>query len=317
MLVCGYANLFQSMPRSVGTVGGALLLFLAAVQPSPARAQDITPSHVFQVIENINAELAGMHEANASQPKVDESAPALTPRFPRHVVQKAREVLLKVELLRTLNGLPENPVPPFPVTEITPGNVKMIVDQALTDLLDLRAKFNVTKPVTTTPLVMGKTPADNYANLQKASDSLDGLGIPKIVPNDVYRLALVMVDDLEKIRAARGKTDPVDAPAGATGKKPLDTYNQAFAVLEKLKSKVETDPSIKLVGGIVLPNRRTGAITPSHVADVENNLLAELGSIKFAVGATSPSVLPPEPQGKTPSETYDILTKALALAEAL
>ena len=317
MLIRKYADLFQKMPQSVGAVAGAILLALSVSQPSQAIAQDITPSHVFQVIQNINAELAAMHEANASQPLVDQNAPALTPRAPRHVVQKAREVLLKVEVLRTLNGLPERPVPPFPVAEITPSHVKVLVDQALTDLLDLRAKFNVTKPISAVPLVMGKTPTDNYIDLQKASESLDGLGIPKIVPNDVYRLALVMVDDLEKIRAARGKTDTVEAPTGATGKKPLDTYNQAFAVLEQLKSKVEGDPSIKLAGGIVLPNRRTGTITPAHVADLENNLLAELGSLKFAVGVTSPSLLPPEPQGKNPSDTYDILTKALALATSL
>ena len=317
MFMRKYAELFQKTPRSIRVATSFILLVMASTQPNQANAQSITPSHVFQVIENINAELAAMHEANSSQPSVDQNAPTLTPRAPRHVVQKAREVLLKVELLRTLNGLPEHPVPPFPVAEITPGHVKVLVDQALADLLDLRANFNVTKPVSAVPLVMGKTPTDNYADLQKASESLDGLGIPKIVPNDVYRLALVMVDDLEKIRAARGKTDVIEAPTGATGKKPLDTYNQAFAVLEQLKSKIEADPSIKLAGGIVLPNRRTGAIIPAHVADLENNLLAELGSLKFAFGVTSPSLLPPEPQGKNPSDTYDILTKALALATSL
>jgi hypothetical protein len=317
MVKRGGTGVFQKASQSVAAICGAILFVLATVQPGAVRAQDITPSDVYRSIENINAELAALHEANGSQPLVDQNTPPLTPRFPRHVVQKAREVLLKIELLRVLNGLPENPVPPFPVTEITPANVKAIVDQAHADLLDLRSKFNVTRPVADTPPVTGKSPTDNYAGLQQASSSLDGLGIPKIVPNDVYRLAQVVVDDLEKIRAARGKTDAIDVPTGATGKKPLDTYNRTFEVLEKLKAKVEADPSIKLPGGIVLPNRRTGALTPAHVADLENNLLAELGSVKFAVGVTSPSVLPPAPQGKTPSDTYDILTRALTLVESL
>lgn len=303
-------------PSVVGMCGGAMLAVGSILISAPAVAQ-ITPSHVYQVVDTINAELAAMHEANASTPKVDEGAPALTPRNPRHVIQKAREVLQKIEVLRSLNGLPENPVPPFPVAELTAGNVKALVDVAYKELVELRPVFKVTKVVPQAPLPTDKTPTDNYAHLQKASDALDGLGIPKTVPNDVFRLALMIADDLEKVRAARGKTGPVEAATGATGKKPLDVYNRTFDILEQLKAKVESDPALKIPAGVILPNRRSGAVTPTQALDLENNLLAELGSIKFVVGATSPTVMPPPPQGKTPSDTYDVLTRALALAQSL
>ncbi|CAK0748589.1 conserved hypothetical protein [Gammaproteobacteria bacterium] len=314
------ANLFRriiyrSFPSAV--FGGALLIIAGAITPIPAGADEITPSHTFQAADNINAELAAIHEANSSQPVTDEGAPVLTQRYPRHVFQKAREVLIKTELLRSLNGLSENSVPVFPVTEITPANVKKMLDTVYQDLIELRPVFKVTKTIAPAPLIPGKVPTDVYGNLQKASNSLDGLGIPKTVPNDVYRLGLMIIDDLEKIRTARGKTDPITAPSGATGKKPLDTYNRTFDILEALKTKVETDPALKITGGIVLPNRRMGAITPSYVLDIENNVLAELSAIKAAVGVSSPTVLPPQPQGKTPSDTYDILSKALAQVGSL
>ncbi|CAK0752438.1 conserved hypothetical protein [Gammaproteobacteria bacterium] len=294
-----------------------LLIIAGGVLSAPTVADEITPAHTFQAADNINAELAAMHEANSSQPVIDEGFPALTPRYPRHVFQKAREVLIKVEMLRSLNGLSENPVPVFPVTEIKPANVLKMLDTALQDLTELRPIFKVTKKIAPAPLLPGKVPTDVYGNLQKASNSLDGLGIPKTVPNDVYRLALMIVDDLEKIRAARGKTDPVNATTGTTGKKPLDTYNRTFEILEALKAKVEIDPALKITGGIVLPNRRTGAITPSYVLDLENNVLAELSAIKAVTSISSPTVLPPPPQGKTPSDTYDLLTKALTMIGSL
>ncbi|CAK0777243.1 conserved hypothetical protein [Gammaproteobacteria bacterium] len=302
---------------SAAIFGGALLITVGAITSVPVGAEEITPSHTFQAADNINAELAAMHEANSSQPVADEGAPALTPRYPRHVFQKTREVLIKIELLRSLNGLSENPVPVFPVAEITPANVKKMLDTAYQDLTELRSIFKVTKTIAPAPLIPGKTPTDVYGNLQKASNSLDGLGIPKTVPNDVYRLGLMIVDDLEKIRTTRGKTDPINAPTGATGKKPLDTYNRTFEILEALKTKVENDPALKITGGIVLPNRRTGAITPGYVLDIENNVLAELSAIKAVVGIVSPTALPPPPQGKTPSDTYDILNKALAQVGSL
>jgi hypothetical protein len=292
-------------------------ILLAMVVSAPAGADEITPSHVYQVVDNINAELAAMHTANLSQPVVDEGAPPLTPRNPRHVIQKAREVLLKIETLRGINGLSEDPVPPLPVTEIKPADVKKMVDTAYQELIALRPVFKITKTISPASLQTGKVPTDVYDNLQKASNSLDGLGIPRIVPNDVYRLALMMVDDLEKIRAARGKTDPINAPSDSSGKKPLDVYNHVFEVLETLKTKVETDPSLKVPGGIVLPNHRSGRIVPAHVLDLENNVLAELSSIKAFIGVTTPTVLPPKPQGKTPSKVYDEVNKALALAQSL
>lgn len=307
-----------SAPRTLSVVkifAGAALLAVAFAG-TPAVAQ-ITPSHVYQVVDTINAELAAMHQANASQPRFDDSAPVLTPRRPRHVVQKAREVLLKVQMLRVLNGLPENPVPDYPTRELTPSDSKLMVDAILRDLRDLRAKFNVAGEPAPAALQSDRTPTDVYANLQKASDQLDGLGIPKTVPNDVYRLAIMIVDDLEKIRTVRGKTTPIPVPADVPGKKPLDTYSRVFEILESLKAKVDADPSLKLADGVVLPNRRTGAINPSHVLDLENNLLAELGALKVGLGIASTTVLPKPQEGKTPTHTYSLLSQALLQVNSL
>ncbi len=123
---------------------------------SSASAQNITPSHVYQVVDNVNGELALMHEANGSKAKADKKAPALTKRRPRHVIQKAREVFLKVQELRKINGLSVNQVPTFPVREVRPADVKEIVAAVLKSVRDLRPKFKITKPSPSIALASGK-----------------------------------------------------------------------------------------------------------------------------------------------------------------
>ena len=98
---------------------------------------------------------------------------------------------------------------------------------------------------------------------------------------------------------------------------PADAYGMAFLVLSRLQEKVETTPGLGARGGIVLPNRRTGVLTPAHVLDLENNLLAELGTIKALVGITTRAVVPPLIHGRTPSDTVDLLVRALELVNAL
>jgi hypothetical protein len=294
-----------------------LVLFALAILAVPASAQSVTPSDVYQVVEDVNGELALFHEANGSKPKKDKKAPALTNRRPRHVIQKAREVLLKVQALRKLNGLPENSVPAFPVREVKPADVKKIVEHVRTDVRELRGKFNVTKPSPASAKPSGKTPTDVYQNLTRASLQMDGLGIPRIVPNDVYRLAMTIIGDLELIRAKRGISGKVAMQTGAKSKKPKHVFHHGFKAMQALEKITTEMPDYAVPGGVVMPNMRKGKIRPEHVMDLLNKLLAEIAAVKVKVGATTPTVLAAAPSGKTPSNVYDAISTALELIETL
>lgn len=293
-----------------------LALLVVAGIGSTSFAQGVTPSHVYQAVDRVNNELALMHEANSSKAKVDKNAPALTPRRPRHVLQKAREVLLKVQALRQINGLAVKAVPALPVRDVKPADVKGLVDAILADTKDLRAKFSVGKAAAEPALPSGKTPTDVYANLMRASLQVDGLGIPRVVPNDVYQVALTIIDDLEKVLAAKGATTKVALVTGSKGKKPKHVFANGMKLLARIK-EITSTADLAIPSGVVMPNSRKGKIRPEHVMDLLNNVLAEIGAIKAKIGVTSPTELAQAPSGKTPSDVFDALDTALAIVDAL
>jgi hypothetical protein len=298
-------------------LGRCAAVALTITVVSGASAQNITPSHVYQVVDNVNGELALMHEANGSKAKMDKKAPALTKRRPRHVIQKAREVFSKVQELRKINGLATNPVPGFPVREVKPADVKQIVAAILKNVRDLRPKFKIAKPSPNVALASGKNPTDVYGNLALSGRQVDGLGIPRVVPNGVHQLAMTIIGDLEMIRAKRGLTGKIAMESGAKRKKPKHVWNRGYELLTGLKSLTTSNPNFAIPGGVVLPNKRSGKIRPGHVMDLLNNVLAEISAIKVKVGANTPTKIAEMPSGKTPSNVFDAVSTAIGMVKSL
>jgi len=234
---------------------------------------------------------------------------------PRHVLQKAREVLLKIHALKQLKGLETRHIPAFKVRLIEPREVKELVERVLVEVKDLRAAFDVEEVPAAAQLSTGKTPSDVYGNLMLLGYLIDELGIPKVVPNDVYRVAGAIVGELNMIHRKLGiDTEYTGTPA--SDKIPADVFAVAQDVLVNLKKAVKRR-DIKVPGGIVAIGRKSGTITPGDVLNVMDNVLAELGAIKFAIGVTDATIIPPLLPGKTPSNVFDLITHANVLAKRM
>ncbi len=292
-----------------------LLIVLSAT----AYAQNVSPSHVYQVVDNVVAELSLLNEANSSVANKDKNAPEILPRKPRHVIQKAKEVLHKIQILRKLNGLIEKDLPNFPVSEVKPADVKLMVNRILDDLTDLRGKFSVTAPASNATLGAEKTPTDVYKHLQTANLLIGGLGIPKPVPNDVYRIALTIIGDLNLVREAQGKPHKLYMPAtGSKDIKPKAVLEKSIELISVLKARSEASGDrLKVPGGVIVPNMRSGKISSGHVQGVLNNALAEIAAMKVASGSTNYTVIAPPQSGKTPSDVYYAVLTALEIARDL
>ena len=268
----------------------------------------ITPSHVFQVVDNVANELILMHQADESEASYNKIK--MTERRPRHVLQKAREVYQKVQILRYINDLPKNSVPDFPITEVTPENVKDLVDLILRDIKSLREIFGVYALADQAPLPSNTTPNDVYLNLVRVGGMIDGLDIPVTVPNDVFQIAETIIGDLQLILKKRNISTKIVTTTGSTNKGPRDAYDQSRELLSSIKQLCNKNKIYCLPGGVNIPPYHEDTIKPSHVIDTLNNALAELGSIKAKLGIIKKTVLTKPASGKAPNNVFDVVKTA-------
>lgn len=93
-------------------------------------------------------------------------------------------------------------------------------------------------------------------------------------------------------------------------KTPGDAYNAGVKLLANLKALTETYKDLAIPGGIVLPEAKEGKVTPGDVILIQNNLLAELSSLKAKVGVKTPTKDFPPQAAKTPSNVVGAIEGA-------
>lgn len=292
-----------------------LLPLLLLLFPGPASAQQVTPNHVYQVAEEIWLDLERMHEANFTKAA---TAPAETrPRRPRHVLQKATEVYRKVQMLRFVNGLDTDALPPLAVTEVTPGDVNDLVIQVRDGLKGLHGAYGLEAPLPEVPLPSGRSPTDVYNRLLQIEASLDGLGLPPVVPNDVYRLAETLRRELLLLTGGSLSDQPDPRDMGKEAQKtPADAYAEAQALLDDLRAVAGSGP-LAVPGGIVPPDVRPAPIRPGDVLHQISVILAEVSALKVVARVRDPMKQAPFEGGITPNEVWNSLTLSRELAAGL
>lgn len=293
------------------------VVVLASHWPLPAGAEVITPSDVYRVVDAINADLALFHDASGLTAAEIENQHGLIPRRPRHVLQKAREVMVKVQLLRKINGLPNTEMPIMPARDIRPSDVLRLVERIHEDLAELRPIFGVSGPPETIEKPRGKTASDVYHSLHHVSAQLDQLGIPRVVPNDVYRVALTVLHSLEEIGFSRGLPALPSRRHSAADKHPADAYAMGMMLFSALRKLTVENPELSIPGGIEILEAYDGQIEPAHVMDLLNNILADIAAIKERAGIDGPIEFAPQQAGKTPTHVYGALVSALDIVEAM
>jgi hypothetical protein len=307
------------MLKSAKIVQMARAVILGAtvgVVATPAVAQ-MTPTDVYKVVDGINHSLERLHAANLSDAKV--SVPDnIRQRRPRHVLQKAREVFEKTQLLRRINGLPTNAVPTLEVREVRPADVMKMVRRVQNEVEELEPVFGLAADAKTADGdgAEKKTPTDVYRHLSRASKRLDGLGIPAMVPNDVYRVAKGLYGDIAAI-CSQIDINTVSIATVNRQLAPKDVYNAGYKALARLRDHTRSADAMSVPGGITLPNKPTGKITPSHVLSLLNTMLADVGAIKAKLGVTSPTNFPAGIAGKTPREVFAVVDANRKMVEAL
>ena len=275
------------------------------------QASSVTPNHVYQSVDNAVQTLDAVlttYEASYKPINISHSN-----RKPRHVLQKGREVFLKLQQVRELNSLPAHTLPEFPVRKITPADVKQVVEFIRKDTYDLLQAYDVVTSPEEAPLPSNMKPTEVYLHLVVLDNMLSGLNIPKTVPNDVYQVALTIHDELVLILEHQRINANINEGVKSANKKPSDVYQALSDLMLSVKSLCQTDSRYCIEGGIDIPPMHQGNISPAIVLDLMNNLIADIGALKVSLGIQQAVPLAPEQSGKTPSDVFDILVKSSRL----
>ncbi|WP_417840842.1 hypothetical protein [Terasakiella sp.] len=281
-------------------------LWVSGLATHTSHAETVTPNQVYQVTEDVLAQLERLHDANLSIPNLMNVDTNLPDRQPRHVLQQALNVRSKIQLLKRVNGLEPSEIKPPKVKEVTPSDVLIEVQTILNELTEFDKTFNLPPFKKQAKAVEGKTPTDVYLNLLRAQAMIVQLGIPDTIPNEVFNNVLSVSEEIKLVAAASNKKTDVEPPSPSIGKKPADAYSLAYYALKGLKG-LTRKPEYKIPNDIVLPKRKTRNITSSDVQQLLLFCLAELSSMKVAVGATAPLMMPKPAAGQTPTTVFDKL----------
>ena len=287
--------------------------FLGVMEGTALSAQT-TPNEVFQRTETVLVMLSMMNEANftsaAAQSDVRE------PALPRHVLQTGRDVWRKIQLLRFMNGLPTASMPELEIKEITPAVVKLFVDALYEEAEALLPAYGLSEAPQDVNMPSGKTPSDVLGSLERVSASLDALGVPATVPNDVFQLAQTVLNDVISLAKNLGFTDiesVISQVPMSVGRSPADAYDASVELLRAVKSLGETSAKYAAKGGVEVPEKKPESIKPADVMRVLGRARADINAVKVKAGAKVASRSAPYTGGRTPSDVHRSIEQARAV----
>ena len=296
--------------RAVSTTVGLLIAYLGS---GFAWAQT-TPSDVLRHVEAMAQQVSLFRFADGLDPELPQ-VPAETSRMPRHVLQQARIVYQRIEMLRWLNGLETAPLSPVPPQEIQPADVLALVEGARKALADLAPIYGVPEVVNLPERRPSVGPENVMAALQSLSEGLDDLGLPDIVPNDVFRIANAMRVHADGLAQTRGVEIPA-MPETADDTQPADVFEAGLVLLGELQ-RFDDATGNRLPGGVAAVTRPQGRVDPLDVIRLLELILADLYGVSVALGDERQLGYPAPQGGRTPADVFDEVTRTRAIVAAL
>lgn len=312
--------------QSIRLVGATLIL--AWLLPTAAAAT--TPTDVLHAVDQIVAKVRLLHEANFSDATVKKR---YRPQrlHPRHLLQMVRVVQQKANTLAWLNGAETIVVGPIPTRKVKQADVLANIDAVAWIIDGMIPIFGIKKQIEPTARHEGATSKDVYSTLLQLSQLIDGLGTPRIAPNNLYMIVDSIVFELEILANHYMETYELEEyymafyheawiddqrPEGKI-KSLKDIYPSTFALADALNRLVALRPELAPAGSILRPFFRPGVINADLVSYTLNDVLADIVAMKAATGNLTRTPSKRLASGITPTHVVNRLQDALSLVDAL
>jgi len=208
---------------------------------------------------------------------------------PRNAWQKAYEILVKINMLRSANDLPRiEPVGMEPVEQLNPDMVYGMTQRILAELKIFEVRKGIHTPNFKVETFKNKTPLDVYNLFSNISASFDELNRSELSPDYVFAETMRIYDDLtimSKYLGIKDDTIPTPRLEKATPNDSLKVSMKVLNLIKKLQRKV----GIKTID---FSRFNKVKATPSDVYTITGVIIAELQPIKAYMGL-SRNVTPP------------------------
>ncbi|MBF0455857.1 MAG: hypothetical protein HQL72_13710 [Magnetococcales bacterium] len=290
---------------------GVVVLLVCCLVPLQGLAQK-NPTDSYR----LTLALASQVEAYRTIKKIDLPWPVIPlqkGKSPRHVLQKALEVLEKINRLRTNQKLGAISIPPYPSRPITPTEVYDMVSRLIDEMVLLRqmtTKEQEREPAKIPEVDRIKTPDDVYQNLWAISRALDPvLGVGGFSPSDVYAQSVRIVNLVQFLRQTQRVSVNIKKQPAPKGKHP----NHALAATYQLLKKISFAEKNLWIAPVDIPVVPKKVITPTEVYDALQGVIAELQRIKYRLGVERHFPTPMVKPGKTPDDVIQNLAWATAM----
>jgi len=203
-------------------------------------------------------------------------------REPRHVLQKATEILDKINRYRkNIAKTGEIAVSRFLGRDITPDEVFFAVSYLHKELELLTQNLDDYDGHKNIKVSKGKTPAHVYAKLSEVSIVLDeSLGLHGITPSEVFARSKQVIDIARFLRQSQNLDMSISKPIKTSGKLPNHALKSVQGLLKKI-NQAEKNLWMKPVKVPAVPKQ---VIKPGDVYDAMGVVLVELQRIQYRLG---------------------------------
>ena len=182
----------MNVPAKVSLVAITLAVFALASSPSFAQERDqVTPSHVYQAVQELISEIHLLRDAMGVVDFPPEAEPQ-EDRAPVHVYAKSLEVMEKIARSQRRLGMTPGKVGQIPVREIQPKDVPVkeiqpkdvlgSVQAAIREIHRTKDQLVIEDQITPTTFEGGKTPSDNMPRPTRARCGFSSTRPPRARP---------------------------------------------------------------------------------------------------------------------------------------
>lgn len=277
----------------------------------------IGDSHTHQLAITLAKKVESLSIKIKNQPTPAIVAPEVVQRFARQSQQqqhhasmrKVLHILVKLNRLRNMLGLPPSAAPLYPTHEVTPEDIYWVLLRAIDEVDILLSQQSIRKHsrLTTDP-TENSNAADTLIIVTEVSHQLDNILSESIItPTHVYQQAIHILDTVRFIRTAQRYSPLKESVSRPTGKHHNHSLQATYQLLEKISQAQKNLGIQEIWEPNTLPMRK---IAPIDVLKGLQQVSDELEEIKYHLGLGRHISLTPLHAHKTANDVIQVLTQA-------